>query len=57
MNTVNIILMCVLIAMISAIFGYNVGKFAGRKEAVSGIKSLTDEIQKLATVSDKMKKS
>lgn len=47
MNTVNIILMAVLIAIISLILGYGIGKTAGREETKKAITELAMTFQKL----------
>lgn len=53
MNTINIILMGVLIALISLIFGYGIGKTAGREEAKKAIESVAVTFRKMAEVTQK----
>ena len=40
MNTLNLVLTCILIAMISLIFGYEAGKITGKKEMSKSVESL-----------------
>lgn len=53
MNTINIILMGVLIALISLIFGYSIGKTAGREEAKKAIESVAVTFRKMAEATQK----
>lgn len=53
MNTINIILMGVLIALISLIFGYSFGKTAGREEAKKAIESVAVTFKKMADAAQK----
>lgn len=53
MNTINIILMSVLIAIISIIFGYSVGKTAGREEAKKAVEQLLTTFKKLGEMTKK----
>lgn len=53
MNTINIILMGVLIALISLIFGYSFGKTAGREEAKKAIESVAVTFRKMAEATQK----
>jgi len=53
MNTINIILMGVLIALISLIFGYGIGKTAGREEAKKAIENVAVTFRKMAEVTQK----
>lgn len=53
MNTINIILMGILIALISLIFGYGIGKAAGREEAKKAIENVAVTFKKMSEAAQK----
>lgn len=56
MTTLNLVLTCILIAMISLIFGYEAGKITGRKEVSKSIENLMNTAKKFGdSMKDELK--